>query len=218
MDRRQFLSGVAGGRACSVSASLGADYYTNARFRTHENKEVRFYEDLIKGKQVVINFMYARCQGICPTTTANLVKVQKALKDRVGRDIFMYSISLKPEEDDPATLNEYAKARGVKPGWLFLTGDRYDVDTLRMRLLSEFHPAIDLNPDEHTGMIRVINDSLNRWFCAPAGASVETLVQSVRWCDPPKSLAVRMRENAIIQAKINKTQVLPTWLGSLGES
>ena len=218
MDRREFLTGFAGSQACSVSASLGAEFFTNARFRSQENKEVRFYEDLIKGKQVVINFMYTRCQGICPTTTANLVKVQKALKDRVGRDIFMYSISLKPQEDDPAALKEYAKAHGVKPGWLFLTGDGYDVDTLRMRLLSEFHPAIDLNPDQHTGMIRVINDSLNRWFCAPAGASVETLVQTVRWCDPPKSLEVRMRENAIIQARINKTQVLPTWLGSLRES
>jgi len=218
MDRREFLTGFAGSQACSVSASLGAEFFTNARFRSQENKEVRFYEDLIKGKQVVINFMYTRCQGICPTTTANLVKVQKALKDRVGRDIFMYSISLKPQEDDPAALKEYAKAHGVKPGWLFLTGDSYDVDTLRMRLLSEFHPAIDLNPDQHTGMIRVINDSLNRWFCAPAGASVETLVQTVRWCDPPKSLEARMRENAIIQARINKMQVLPTWLGSLRES
>jgi protein SCO1/2 len=216
MDRRQFLTGF-GNKACSVSGSLGAEYFTNARLRTHENKEVRFYEDLIKGKQVVINFMYTRCAGICPTTTANLVKVQKALKDRVGRDIFMYSISLKPEEDDPATLHAYAKAHGVKPGWLFLTGDRFDINTLRMRLLSEFHPAIDLNPDEHTGMIRVINDPLNRWFCAPAAASVATLVQTVRWCDPPKSLEVRMRENAIIQAKINKTQVLPTWLGSLAD-
>jgi len=217
MDRRQFLSGFSGSKACSVSASLGAEYFTNARLRTHENKEVRFYEDLIKGKQVVIDFMYTRCQGICPIATANLVKVQKALKDRVGRDIFMYSISLKPEEDDPATLNEYAKAHGVKPGWLFLTGDRFDIDTLRMRLLSEFHPAIDLNPDQHTGMIRVINDSLNRWFCAPAGASVETLVQTVRWCDPPKSREARMRENSIIQAKIDKAQVLPTWLGSLAD-
>jgi protein SCO1/2 len=217
MDRRQFLTGFGNSKACSVSGSLGAEYFTNARLRTHENKEVRFYEDLIKGKQVVINFMYTRCVGICPTTTANLVKVQKALKDRVGRDIFMYSISLKPEEDDPATLQAYTKAHGVKPGWLFLTGNRLDIDTLRMRLLSEFNPAIDLNPDEHTGMIRIINDPLNRWFCSPAGASVETLVQTVRWCDPPKSLAVRNREDAIIQARINKMQVLPTWLGSLAD-
>ncbi len=108
MDRRQFFTNFAKSATCSVSASPGSDFFTNAVFRTHENKEVRFYDDLIKDKHVVINFMYTRCEGSCPITTANLVKVQEALKKRVGRDIFMYSISLKPEEDDPATLKEYA--------------------------------------------------------------------------------------------------------------
>ena len=219
-DRRS-TRGVANGRFPAPVSSrdqIRDRHFPNLILTTQEGTKVRFYDDLIKDKIVVLNFMFTSCSGVCPAITSNLARVQKILGPRVGRDIFMYSISLKPEEDDPATLNEYARVHGAKPGWLFLTGDRYDVDTLRMRLLSEFHPAIDLDPDEHTGMIRVINDSLNRWFCAPSGASVETLVQTVRWCDPPKSLEVRMRENAIIQAKINKLQVLPTWLGSLGES
>jgi protein SCO1/2 len=220
MDRRQFFTNFAKSAACSVSPSPGPEYFTNAVFRTHENKEVRFYDDLIKGKQVVINFMYTRCEGSCPITTANLVKVQEVLKKRVGRDIFMYSITLKPEEDDPATLKEYAEMYRTKPGWLFLTGRREDIDTLRLRLLAEYHPAIDLNPNQHTGMVRVINDSINRWFMSPSQASVETIVQSIRWCDRPKPLAVRMRENAIIQAKIDKMQhhMLPTWLDSLNDS
>jgi len=219
MDRRQFFTNFAKSAACSVSASLGPEYYTNAVFRTHENKEVRFYDDLIKNKHVVINFMYARCEGSCPITTANLVKVQERLKKRVGHDIFMYSISVKPEEDDPAALRDYARMYRTKPGWFFLTGRGEDVDTLRLRLLAEFHPAIDLNVNQHTGMIRIINDSINRWFCCPSEASVETIVQAIRWADPPKSLAERMRENAIIQARLDKMQdqMLPTWLNSLNE-
>ena len=124
MDRRQFFTNFAKNATCSVSGSLGAEFYTNAVFRTHENKEVRFYDDLIKDKHVVINFMYTRCDGSCPITTANLVRVQKELNNRIGHDIFMYSISLKPEEDDPATLKEYAKMYRTKPGWLFLNGRR----------------------------------------------------------------------------------------------
>jgi protein SCO1 len=219
MDRRQFFTSFAKSATCSVSGSPGSEYFTNAVFRTHENKEVRFYDDLIKDKHVVINFMYTRCEGSCPITTAKLAKVQQTLKQRVGRDIFMYSISIKPEEDDPAALKEYAQMYRTKPGWLFLTGSREDTDTVRMRLFSEYHPAIDLNKYQHTGMIRIINDNLNRWFMAPAQASAETLVQAVRWCDPPKPLAVRIRENAIIQAKIDKMQhqMLPTWLSSLNE-
>jgi len=220
MDRRQFFTNFVKNAGCSVSASLGPDFYTNAVFRTHENKEVRFYDDLIKGKHVVINFMYTRCEGSCPLTTANLVQAQKVFKNRIGRDIFIYSISLKPEEDDPVTLKKYAESYRTKPGWLFLTGRREDVDTLRFRLMTEHHPAIDLNIEQHTGMIRVINDANNRWFCSPSQASVETIVQAIRWAEPSKSLAERIRENAIIQAKIDKMQhqMLPTWLSSLNES
>jgi protein SCO1 len=220
MDRRELFTNFVRNATCSVSASPGAEFFTNAVFRTHENREVRFYDDLIRNKHVVINFMYTRCEGSCPITTANLAKVQKMLRQRVGHDIFMYSISIKPEEDDPATLKEYARMYRAKPGWLFLTGRTEDVDTLRLRLLAEYHPAIDLNVNQHTGMIRIINDSLNRWFCCPSQASVDTIVQTVRWCDPPKSLAVRMRENAIAQARIDKMQhyMLPTWLDSLNES
>jgi protein SCO1/2 len=220
MDRRELFTSLVKNATCSVSGSPGPEFFTNAVFRTHENKEVRFYDDLIKNKHVVINFIYTRCEGSCPKTTANLLKVQKMLEKRVGHDIFMYSISIKPEEDGPAALKEYAAMYRTKPGWLFLTGSRQDTDTVRMRLLSEYHPGIDLNPNQHTGMIRVINDSINRWFMSPVQASVETIVQTVLWCDSPKPLAVRMRENAIIQAKIDKMQheMLPTWLGSLNES
>ena len=217
MDRRQFLTSLASSVPCSATASLGPAYFTNAVFRTHENKEVRFYDDLIKDKQVVINFMYANCNGSCPLTTVNLVKVQEVLKKRVGQDIFMYSISIKPEEDDPAALKEYAKMHRVKPGWFFLTGSRYDTDTLRLRLATEHHAGIDMDVTQHTGMVRVINDSINRWFCSPAQASVETIVQAIRWCDLPKPLDERRRANAIAQAKIDKMQTLPTWLDSLGE-
>src|SRR5229473_3452521 len=85
-------------------------HFPNSELVTHQGKKVRFYDDLIKGRKVVINFMYAKCEGICVPVTANLVKVQKILKGRVGRDIFMYSITLKPEEDTPEVLNKWARA------------------------------------------------------------------------------------------------------------
>jgi protein SCO1/2 len=218
MNRRNFFASLAGNSSCSVGASLGAGYFTNATFRTHENKEVRFYDDLIKNKHVVINFMYANCEGTCPMVTANLVKVQEILKKRIDHDIFMYSITIKPEEDDPATLKHYARIHGVKPGWTFLTGDPDDIETLRVRLTGMNHPGFDLDAKQHTGMVRVINDSLNRWFGCSALASTETIVQVIRWCDPIKPLEERIKDNAVIQSKIDKMDVLPTWLSSLSES
>src|SRR6266436_7429178 len=58
-------------------------YFPNLVLTTHEGRRVRFYDDLIKDKIVTINFMYTQCEdGRCPLTTANLVRVQKLLKDR----------------------------------------------------------------------------------------------------------------------------------------
>jgi len=68
---------------------IRARYFPNVTVVTHEGRKARFYDDLIKDKIVTINFMYADCEGICPGITANLVKVQKVLGDRVGRDIFI---------------------------------------------------------------------------------------------------------------------------------
>src|SRR5215469_10564445 len=66
---------------------------------THEGKRVMFYDDLVKDKVVTLNFFFTHCDEICPLVTANLAKVQKLLGDQVGRDIYMYSFTLKPEED-----------------------------------------------------------------------------------------------------------------------
>ena len=37
--------------------------FPNVTLKTQDNKEVRVYEDLIKGKTVVINFMYTTCDS-----------------------------------------------------------------------------------------------------------------------------------------------------------
>src|SRR5260370_35912991 len=87
-----------------------AAYFPKVTLQTQDGKEVDFYEDLIKGKIVLINFMYTRCDGkLCGEGMKNLVKVQKALGDRLGREVFMYSITLDPEHDTPAVLKDYAK-------------------------------------------------------------------------------------------------------------
>src|ERR1043165_6126352 len=93
------------GATAKTSRELLAERsFPNVALTTHEGKKVKFYDDLLKDKIVIINFMYVKCEGTCPGTTANLVKVQKLLGNRVGKDIFMYSITLKPEEDTPETL------------------------------------------------------------------------------------------------------------------
>jgi protein SCO1/2 len=69
-------------------------YFPNLVLTSHEGQKLKFYDDLIKDKIVIFNMFYAQCQGICSPITRNLVRLQKILGDRVGKDIFMYSFTL----------------------------------------------------------------------------------------------------------------------------
>ena len=207
MNRRKLFTDFAKTKAPAEarSASIGVELYTNPLLRTHENRQVRFYDDLIKGKQVIINFMYATCEGACPLVTTNLVRVYEALKSRMGKDLFMYSISIKPEQDTPEALKEFAEMHGANlPGWTFLTGDPYDIETLRFRLWRWNHIKFDLDLDLHTSMIRIINDATNCWTMVTPYASQYTILEHIGWADPPKSLEQRLEENKRLQERINK--------------
>jgi protein SCO1/2 len=147
----------------------------------------RFYEDLIQGKTVLINFFYAECVGICPQMTSNLLKIQKGLGDCVGRDTFIYSISLKPEQDTPAKLMHYAGMHGVQPnsGWLFLRAERKNMELLRERLgFKDSDATLDADVNQHTGILRIGNDRYDRWSAYPLLGKVETIVEVVRQMDP----------------------------------
>ena len=165
---------------------LAEKSFPNVTLTTHEGKKVKFYDDLLKDKIVLINFMYVKCEGSCPGTTANLVKVQQLLGDRVGKDIFMYSITLKPEEDTPKVLAAYAKAYKVKPGWQFLTGDPKDVELLRQKLgFIDRDPVRDANKSNHIGMLRWGNEPHTLWAGCPASLAPSKIVKEIELIDWP---------------------------------
>ena len=87
--------------ACPGREMLRQRYFPDIVLTTSEGRQVRFYEDLLKDKIVVLNLMYANCHGICPVTTANLTRVQTLLREQVKRDVCIYSLTLKPEQDTP---------------------------------------------------------------------------------------------------------------------
>jgi protein SCO1/2 len=165
--------------------SIRRRFFPDVVLRTHDNKKVRFYEDLIKNKIVTINFFYAKCEGVCPGITANLVKVQKLLGERVGRDVFMYSFTLKPEEDTPRVLKEYAESYRVRPGWKFLTGHPEDMELLRRSLgFTDPDPKLDKDKSTHIGNIRYGNEPLMEWSACPGMAHAEWIVESISWVFP----------------------------------
>jgi protein SCO1 len=116
----------------AAAARPDASYFPNVPLVTQDGKVVRFYDDLLKGKQVAINVIFTDCAEVCPLETVNLVQVTKVLGDKVGRDVHFYSISIDPKRDTPRVLKAYAEKFGAK--WLFLTGKQEDVQLVARKL------------------------------------------------------------------------------------
>jgi len=145
-------------------ALIREQHLPNIELVTHEGRQVRFYDDLVKGKVVAINFMFATCRKACPAATEHLVEVQKALGERAGRDVTMLSISLDPERDTPEVLRGYAAAHGAGPGWYFLTGRHDDIELLRRKLGAyELDPVLDADRTQHAGIVILGNEPKGHW-------------------------------------------------------
>jgi protein SCO1/2 len=154
--------------------------FPNVPLTTHEGKQVRFYDDLVKNKIVIFNFMYAQCEGICPGIMMNLVRVKKLLGPRVGKDIFMYSITLKPEQDTPMALKHYADMHRAGPGWTFLTGQPDDIERLRRAQgFTNPDPLLDADKSQHIGMIRFGNEPMQWWAGCPGMANPKFIVKEI---------------------------------------
>ena len=77
----------------------------------------------LRGKVVVVTFIYTSCNQDCPLVTERMASLRAPLGADFDSRVHFVSISVDPQFDTPAVLREYAKAHGVNaPGWSFLTG------------------------------------------------------------------------------------------------
>lgn len=154
----------------------------NVPLLTQEGKKVLFYDDLVKDKIVTLNFFFAKCDEICPLVMANLAKLQKLLAADLNKDLFMYSITLKPEEDTVDVLKHHHEMYGAMPGWTFLTGKPADVEKVRNGIGFTYpDPKIDADKTQHIGNIRFGNEPLMLWSACPGMAHAEFLAESIIW-------------------------------------
>lgn len=148
----------------SASAvTWGANYFPNVPLTTQDGKTVHFFDDLLKGKKVVINFIYTKCGDSCPLETARMAQVQRILGARMGRDIFFYSFSIDPVRDTPAELKSYAQKFHTGPGWLFLTGKKADIELIR-RKLGQQARAEDNELTDHSTSLMIGNVDSGEWI------------------------------------------------------
>ena len=180
--------------ASSASSRWGKDYLPNLPVLDQDGNQFNFYDDLIAGKNVVINFIFTTCNDICPLTTARMAVIQEMLGDAVGRDVFMYSISIDPATDRPAQLKNYAEAFRVGPGWKLLTGKPEDIAVIRYKLGERSRVL-----KEHRHEMLLGNSDAGSWSKDSAFGDLERVVVNIRSMDPnwvytPRPVVAKARQ------------------------
>ncbi|HEX8145880.1 MAG TPA: SCO family protein [Pyrinomonadaceae bacterium] len=154
--------------------SPAAKYFSDVELLDQDGRKVRLYSDMLKGKTVVINAFFTACTSVCPPMNRNLEKVQEALGDRLGKDVFIISISVDPTTDTPTRLKEYAQRFHAKPGWTFLTGKKENVDWALYKL----GQYVEVK-DDHTTVIIIGNEATGLWKKALGMAKPAELIPIV---------------------------------------
>ncbi|MBV9959357.1 MAG: SCO family protein [Acidobacteria bacterium] len=140
-------------------SDAAAKYFPNLVLLTQDNKPVHFYDDLLKDKVVLINFLFTTCKGVCSPMTANLARVQKYLGERVGQDVLMLSITVDPDTDQPPVLKKYADSFHAQPGWYFLTGEKKNLN----EVLSKLGGYVE-DKQEHSSLLIIGNVKTGEWM------------------------------------------------------
>ena len=87
----------------------------------------------LKGKVVVLNFVYTRCAlpDYCVRTSNNFGQLQEQFHDQLGKDLILLTVTFDPVHDQPKVLREYAQKWNADPkSWHFLTGSTADIQRL----------------------------------------------------------------------------------------
>jgi len=159
--------------------SRHSDQIPNVTLFTQSGRAVRLYDDLVRDSQVLLSFMYVRCNGVCPASSQAMQDLREPLRRELGAGIRLISLTLDPERDRPADLADYAGRFGIRhddqpePGmapWYFLTGTAEDIASVRVALgYRDPDPVIDADRSRHAAMFTFGNDLTNRWGTLPVG-------------------------------------------------
>lgn len=160
--------------ASTLQQSPAHKYFTDVVLINQNGEKMRLYTDLLQGKVVIINSFFATCQGSCLPMNRNLEKVQQALGDRLGKDVYIISISVDPTVDTPSGLKEYAKKLNAREGWYFLTGDKQNVE-FALTKLGQFVS----DKQDHLNIFIIGNERTGLWKKAFGLAPSDQLVKIV---------------------------------------
>jgi protein SCO1/2 len=168
------LAAAVSAATTSPSRSPAEHYFANIELVSQDGRKVHLYDDLMRGKVVVINSFFASCKGSCPVMAASFSAIQSQFKDRLGKDLILISISVDPEET-PEKLKSFADKFKAQPGWYLLTGKREEVE-LALRKLGQYVEE----KGDHSNVMLIGNDRTGLWKKAFGLARTQDLISIVK--------------------------------------
>jgi protein SCO1 len=75
----------------------------------------------LRGKYVLVTFLYVHCPDVCPLIAQNLNAALKQL-GAARRDVRVLAVSVDPKGDTPAAVRKYIAERGLVPQFRYLLG------------------------------------------------------------------------------------------------
>jgi len=131
--------------------------YPDVTLLDQNGKKVKLVTLLNSRKVVMVDFIFTTCTTICPVLSAGFSNFQK----KIGQDsknVLLVSITIDPENDRPGRLKEYLKRYNAKPGWVFLTGTRADIDKVLIAL-----DAYTATKESHLPLALLYNSAEKQW-------------------------------------------------------
>ena len=151
------------------------EYFTDTVLVNQYGEEVRFFSDVLKDQVVAINFIFTHCQGACPIITEKMKAARRVLADEYGGSIRFISISIDPARDTPAAMKKFQEQHQADGDWVFLTGEKANLDNVVKRL-GQYFPDVE----EHSTLIIAGNVAEQHWM---------KIMPSV----PPPAIAEKLR-------------------------
>lgn len=177
-------------RTRKITDSVVHGGFPDVMVTAHTGEQFNFYQDLLKDRLVLMNFMSVDSENELPMT-ANMASLIKGLGEQFGREVFAFSISYDHANDTPARLAEFARRFDAPEGWYFLSAKPEDIVALGYRLYrTAGRPRQRMNAD----LIHYGNVKIGLWGAIPAHITdVELAVSRVTSVFPGKPPCSEMR-------------------------
>ena len=158
-DTRATSASVTGNYTDEAAEEKARNFFTDLEVIDQNGNKLRFYSDVLKGRVVLISFIFTNCEFACPMLAQKLKQTRAAMVPAIKDDVWYVSLSVDPDRDTPEAMKKFAERQGVDESrWIFLTGDKQNLETI-IKKLGQYTPDVEA----HTTLMLAGNTITRHW-------------------------------------------------------